>query len=288
MLTSDQDEIQNVGSSLQASQDVSEPEQEVFSTPLRSLSPAGRDNALELSDSNLIQSPSVLRLSERLLAVEKELCKVKKDKQLEIDFWKDQYRKAQDERLRLKRSQNALMVKQSDLRGSELSVEEDLVKHQAYIDDLLTERHMREHVQNLKPHLDTRPDDLTISKVSKLMQDIGVRLETALEGADFAFMPDLRELPEDHLLRSPFEQAFGIEWNSPEALELLGGRRERSWLHQYGLLALCGAALACWVFQQTQADILFDGYQQVGTRSTTDRYRYAIELVGQHGTCKDV
>lgn len=116
------------------------------------------------------------------------------------------------------------------------------------------------------------------------MFNIRGRLPAALEEANFSFVAELQTLPQDHPLGSLVEQAFGVKWNSPEAIKLLKSWHKTTWLREYGLLALCGAALTLWVFQQSQVDIFFDGYHGERSTSSTSRYRKTIKLVGQSGT----
>lgn len=290
LVTSEHDNICRPRPPLRDSQEISESENEALGTPLRGFSPAGCGDAA--SDGNITshrESPSTLRLKEHLHAVEKELQTIKRDTELEIDFWKAEYCKAQHDRSRWKKAKDVLAAKLNTLQSapnrsevSELS-SDALVDYKAALDKVLNQRDSHVLIQNLKRETDREPSDGTISKVSKLMQSIGGRLQAALRDAKFLSGAELRTLPRDHPLGCLVEQAFGVEGSSAEATELLEHWHERPWLRQYGLLALCGAALSRWVLQQSQADILFDRYQDVGTRSSTSRYREAIQLVANDG-----
>ncbi|ETN47240.1 uncharacterized protein HMPREF1541_01432 [Cyphellophora europaea CBS 101466] len=274
-------EVEQDTPALRDSQDPSESEPEAFNTPLRGLSPVTCGNAA--SNKIIDRSRPSLVLMERLQEVEKELQTVKKDAALTIDFWKANYCKANDERAKFMKSKSALVVKLGNLRetGSNLSID-DLVNCQAVVDQLLDERDSQKCVQSLRCSTDTQPDDETMARVSKLMQDIGHRLESTLKNVKFTTVSGLRTLPQDHPLGSLFEQAFGIEWKSRGSVDLLERWYDRPWSRRYTLLTLAGAALACWVFRQTQADVVFDRYQGVATQSPTNRYREAIQLVAQN------
>jgi hypothetical protein len=115
------------------------------------------------------------------------------------------------------------------------------------------------------------------------MEGIHDRLVAILKNAEIADSVELNQLPQDHPLRLLAEQAFGFEGDSTMAMNALERLRKKSWFQQNGLLTLCGAAIARWVFQQSQGDVLFDRLQDASTRRPTSRYRDAIKLIRLQG-----
>lgn len=239
-------------------------------------------NNIETTTSNSDCDPmgSSLELLNRLRTAEEEVHRVRRDAQSEIDFWKAEFWAANRERVKLNRSKAALMVKLGNLReeGRKFSIA-DFVESQATIDRLLDDRDARKGLHDLQQQDDVQTENDCASWVFGLMEGIHDRLAAILKNVETADSVELHQLPQDHTLRVLVDQAFGSNEDSTMALEALEKLREKSWWQQYGLLTLCGAAIARWVFQQSQDDILFDRLQHAGTRGSSSRYRDAIKLV---------
>lgn len=202
----------------------------------------------------------------------------------EVDFWKAKYRTAENENMELERECNVLIVKLGALREAkaELTVN-DFLKSQATIDNLVEQIHLQRRVQSLKRRVSVNVEKQTFPNISKLMQDIGSHLRGALKGGHFVCLPALPDLPQEHPLRALVEQAFGFSWASNDASSFLEECRHSSDKQQCSLLALSGAAMAQWVFNRSQADLVFDRYHGDSSRCSTNRYRHAIEIVAMEG-----
>ena len=101
----------------------------------------------------------------------------------------------------------------------------------------------------------------TIPGISKLMQDADLHLQDILKGGSFAHLPVLPELPQKHPLGALVEQAFGFDWDGNDALKFLEQFRRCDDMQRRSVLALSGVALAQWVFKRSQANLVFDRYQ---------------------------
>lgn len=238
-------------------------------------------------------SPAIVELKECLCATEKELRKAKREAKRarrDIDFWKERCRTAQQEQSRERNSKAALAAKLNRALSPSLSkIDVDgLLEREALLDRLITERNSRERIHNLMLHEDEDTDGETVSNVSRIMRNMGGRLGEIFEDAEFSSLAELEALPKDHLLRPLIEHAFGVEWDSADATQLLQRWHRNLSMRKYVLLSLCGAALTFWVFQQSQVDTLIDRFEGAATRSSTNRYRDAIRLVAQTGMYNDI
>ncbi|KAF2160208.1 hypothetical protein M409DRAFT_60128 [Zasmidium cellare ATCC 36951] len=264
------------------SQQLADSETEAPNTPLGKSCPSKSRIRKCVAESG--QSPATLHLEDRLQAVQQELRAVRRDSGREIKFWKDEYRKAQTDRTGLRKANVALVAginATRSLEGGKVSGH-DIVEREALLDDLLLERDSRADIVKMKNTMDMAPAQETEVNVSTLMKSMRIRLQAVLEDAEFSSIDELPELPEDHRLRFLVEQAFGVEPDSQEAMQVLKRWCGSPGLRQHALLALCGAAIARWVFQQPQADLLFDRYQSIRTRGSTNRYREAIQIVAHN------
>lgn len=276
-------EVHSLESPTGKTQDLSSLEIDAFDTPPGNRSLASRSKAA--STGHWADDPSLLQLKERLKAVEDELHMVRTDAELELDFWKAGLRKAQDERLKERKAKDALPAALNNSWSSDSSevISDALVKQGTLLDHLIEERSSRHMAQSFKTSMDTGPDNETVTEVCKLMHDVRRGLQAILSDVDVCSTLELQSLRQDHQLWPLLELTFGFHPRSAEAMEFEQQWQAEVCLRQYSLLALCGAALSLWVFQQSQADLIVDRYQDASTRTSTCRYRQAIDLVGHSG-----
>jgi hypothetical protein len=213
-----------------------------------------------------------------------ELKALRDESALEIDFWKAKYRIVDDKNAELERANNALVVRIGALieTRDRLTVN-DFLKSQAMIDDLVEQIHSQRRIQSLKRRVDVNVERQSFPGISKLMQDTSFHLQDILKGGSFVPLPVLPELPEEHPLRALVKQAFGFDWDGNDASKFLEQCRRRSDMQQCSILALSGVALAQWVFKRSQADLVFDRYQDSSSRCSTNRYRHVLDIVTMEG-----
>jgi hypothetical protein len=258
------------------------PEPEVYGTPSARL--GSFSDCDDNRDVSILGTTASSSLIERLSRLEMELKALRDESALEIDFWKAKYRIVDDKNAELERANNALVVRIGALieTRDRLTVN-DFLKSQAMIDDLVEQIHSQRRIQSLKRRVDVNVERQSFPGISKLMQDTSFHLQDILKGGSFVPLPVLPELPEEHPLRALVKQAFGFDWDGNDASKFLEQCRRRSDMQQCSILALSGVALAQWVFKRSQADLVFDRYQDSSSRCSTNRYRHVLDIVTMEG-----
>ena len=257
-------------------------EPEVYGTPSARL--ASFSDCEDNRDVSISCTPISSGLIERVSILEKELKALRDESELEIDFWKAKYRTVEDKNAELERANNTLVVKIGALTETkdQLTVN-DFLKSQAMIDDLVNRIHSQRRVQSLKRRVGVNVERHIIPAISKLIRDTSFHLQDILKRGSFVSLPVLPELPREHPLRALVEQAFGFDWDSNDASKFLEQYRRCSDIQQCSILALSGVSLAQWVFRRSQADLVFDRYQDSTSRGSTNRYRYVLDILSMEG-----
>lgn len=261
------------------------PECEIYGTPstgIGSFTEPHNPTGICISADTLSSS-----LAERVQSLEKELQALKKESALEIDFWKASYQVADDKLTESNKETTRLVVKLGSLweTKSPLTIN-DFLESQAMANALAEQIDSQKQVQSLKRRAGIDGERRSAVNITDLMQEIGFLLQQILKEGRFTHPQALPDLGPAHLLRALVAQTFGSEWGSSDVNRVWVRIHEHRNVQQCSIRALSGAALAQWVFQKTQADLVFDRYQGDSSRSSLSRYRLALDIVAMEGKSK--
>lgn len=253
------------------------PRSEVFGTPQPNYASVNDDPVAEDPGTIATASPKKHQCSR-----EDELSAFRSQSAHEIDFWKAQYFSTLEDNARLRSEKDALVVE----FGANRVALDGFLESQATIDKLFKRIDLQKQVHGIKRKLSDSVEELDISDILKTMQYIRIRLRDLFKEGKFGSLSGLPELARDHPLKALVEQAFGLDLNSTDTSYIAETYRRSEDMRQCTVLALTGAALAMWVFQEGHADLVFDRFQDCSSRYPINRYRQALDLIAAEGKSK--
>jgi hypothetical protein len=204
--------------------------------------------------------------------------------QLDVDYWKAQFRKLKARNAQLEQDKTALtlLIDGFSAAHGALTVQAFL-NRQRECERVRDELDVKEELQALRRIEQFGTEDNIGVEITRLMNRTTVGLRSVLKHGTFAAGSAVPTVSDGHPLMPLVRQALGIEWGTEDAMEFLHRCRARPEVQEHSILALCGAALTQWVFEGSQADLMIDRYGNCADRTATDRYRTALALVACEG-----